>query len=121
MKKTSDKLVQDLINNIGHPLFFEGYDAVMRNEKQFLLNEVKADTKKLKRKTIQRIQILFGCIFSFVFAILWLLFVPAFSLIKILKKMFLIPFKVKEHQKLVSLIKNHKDYPEIEKHLKNNR
>jgi hypothetical protein len=121
MKKTTEKLIQDLIKNIGHPMFFEGYDAVMRDEKQFLLNEIKADTKKLKRKTIQKIQILFGCILSFTFAILWLLFVPALSLLKILKKMFLIPFKVKEHQKLVSLIKNHKDYPEIEKHLKNNR
>jgi hypothetical protein len=118
MKKTANNLVQDLKNNIGHPLFFDGYDALMRDERKFLKNEVKSDLRKLKRNISQKFGVLIGCVCSFIFTILWLLFVPIYSFAKIMKKMFLIPFKVKEHQKLIEMIKQHPEFAEIESHHK---
>ena len=114
MKKTTEKLIQDLVKNIGHPMFFEGYSALMRDEKKYLYSEVKHDFRKLKRNISQKFSILIGCIISFCFNTIWLIFVPPFNLFQIIKKMLSIPSKVKEHQKLIDSIKSHPDFPIIE-------
>lgn len=114
MKKTSEKLIQNLINNIGHPMFFEGYDVLMRDEKKFLKNEIKQEFRKLKKNISQKFGILIGCILSFIFNLIWLLFVPFYSLIKIIKMMISIPFKVRDHQKLIEFIKSHPQFKIIE-------
>lgn len=114
MKKTSEKLIQNLINNIGHPMFFDGYDILMRDEKKILKNEVKQEFRKLKKDVSQKISILIGCILSFIFNLIWLLFVPFYSLIKIIKMMISIPFKVRDHQKLIEFIKAHPQFKIIE-------
>lgn len=114
MKKTAEKLVQNLVNNIGHPMFFEGYKVLMRDEKKFLLNEVHSDFRKLKRNISQKFGILVGCVLSFCFNLIWLIFMPAFESLKIIKKMFSIPSKVKEHQKLIEAIKSNPQFPLIE-------
>jgi hypothetical protein len=43
-----------------------------------------------------------------------LIFVTPVHLFQIIKKMFSIPSKVKEHQKLIDSIKSHPDFPIIE-------
>lgn len=118
MKNTAEKLVEDLVNNIGHPLFFEGYDILMRDEKKFLKNQVKSEIRKLKRNISQKFGILIGCIFSFLLNLLWLIFVPIFSCFQIIKMMLLIPYKIKEHQKLIFYIQSHPEYEKIQNEVK---
>jgi hypothetical protein len=114
MKKTTEKLIQDLIKNIGHPMFFEGYSALMRDEKKHLYSEVQHDFRKLKRNISQKFGVLIGCVISFCFNTIWLIFIPPVKLFQIIKKMFSIPSKVKEHQKLINSIKSHPDFQRIE-------
>ena len=68
----------------------------------------------MKRNISQKLSILIGCIISFCFNTIWLVFVPPFNLFQIIKKMLSIPSKVKEHQKLIDSIKSHPDFPIIE-------
>lgn len=114
IKTKADKLISNLLNNIGHPMFFEGYKVLMRDEEKVLKNEIKSEIRKFKREMSQKFEILIGCIISFVINFIWFISIPFVKSFNIIKLMFLLPIKVKEHQKLIKAIKTHPKFSIIE-------
>lgn len=114
MKETVEHLIQNLKNNSNHPLFKEQFMIITRDEFKFRKGLIKAKLSKIKRSISNQLTRWFGSILSFIFAILWFVFVLPLELIDVLIMLVKIPFQCREHKKLLKMVENHPDFIKLQ-------
>lgn len=110
MKQTAEQIIQDLKNNINHPLFKEQMEIILRDEYKYRKSIIKSKIKKIKRSFYDQLTRGIGSIVSFIFAIFWFLIILPFGLIEVFIMIIKIPYQCKEHNKLVNMVQNHPDF-----------
>ena len=110
MKQTAEQIIQDLKNNINHPLFKEQMEIILRDEYKYRKSIIKSKMKKIKRSFYDQLTRGIGSIVSFIFAIFWFLIILPFGLIEVFIMIIKIPYQCKEHNKLVNMVQNHPDF-----------
>lgn len=115
MKQTVEQIIQDLKNNKDHHLFEEQIKIIERDELKYRKSLIKAEVNKTKKLFKDQLTRCIGSVISFIFAIIWFGIVLPFRLLKILFMYIKLPFQCKEHDKLVTMIKNHPEFEKIKR------
>ena len=110
MKQTTEQIIQDLKNNINHPLFKDQMEIILRDEYKYRKSIIKSEMNKIKRSFYDQLTRGIGSIVSFIFAIFWFLIIFPFRLIEVFIMIIKIPYQCKEHNKLVNMVQNHPDF-----------